>query len=566
MRAVIWYLRQRTVRLLERFGLKERFKAILKPLLDTNQKIEDDAYRFYRRSIPTLPQLPPAHTRILFFTGRAIDLKFPTYEGLIGWALRARGAEPIFLICDGFLSACELGSINHFGSAEALVKADKITVCTTCYKPDMDILTGFGWVPERLSSFVQPEDWRIAREITATLSMQDCFTLVHEGINIGEHIEATAYRVLLSASLKPDDMVNIQVARRLALNAVVQARIMPRVFGALRPECVVAHHGIYLTAGIACDYARQRGIRVVNWTIPYRRNTVLFSHGDTYHRTMGIEPVDQWENHPLSHEDRDRLADYLGSHYKSGWDLVSYNRDTYDDPLRLAAELNLDMNRPIVGLYTNLAWDARIHYKGNTFANHSEWLLETINALLEQTHVQLVIRVHPAEVKSGLGPVRERADMLIKERFPALPSHIHVIPPESPQSSYALMRLTALNVVFGTKMGLEMAANGLKVVVAGEAWYRAKGFTYDSTSREQYFAWLRDPLQLPSLTPEQIERATRYTYHFYFRRNISFPSLVYVPGVYQARSVNDLLPGTCPNIDVICDGIIKGTPFVAETA
>jgi hypothetical protein len=277
------------------------------------------------------------------------------------------------------------------------------------------------------------------------------------------------------------------------------------------------------------------------------------------------EPVSYWEDYAMSESDRALLADYLGSHWKGGWDLTSYNRDTDDSPQRLAHELNLDPDKPIIGMYTNLAWDARIHYAGNTFATHSDWLIKTVGYFIDKPHVQIVIRVHPAEVKHGAGPVRQRADDLIHAHYPDLPDHIKIIPPESKLSSYGLMQLTAANVVFGTKLGIEMAALGLKVIVAGEAPYRAKGFTYDPPSVEGYFAWLNASGDLPPLTPAQTERAKRYAYHFYFRRNISFPSLVYHPRAYLARSIDDLLPGRYANLDTICEGILSGTPFVAAT-
>jgi hypothetical protein len=550
--------------------LKQISKKVLSSIGITHHplslSVENLASQFYKNSQRSIQLIPKKKSkRVLFLTGRIVSNTFPATEGLLAWALSLREAEAVFLICDAYLTACELATVNDYSSVQVFAETEQATRCADCFQPSKSLLEAYGWNLLLFSQFVKADDWIIAREIAANIIIKDAFSLIHNNIPVGEQIEATAYRTLLSAALDENNPVAIRVVRRLVMNAVVLAQAIPRAFADIKPDCVVAHHGVYMTSGIACEYARQQGIAVVNWTIPYRRNTVLFSHGDTYHRTMLAEPLSDWENYELSTADHNRLADYLGGHWKNGWDTISYNNDTDDNPQRIIKELKLDTKRVIVGLYTNLAWDARIHYSGNTFANHNDWLLETIGNFIDKPQVQLVIRVHPAEVKSGLGPVQQRADELIYERYPKLPEHIHIIPPESPLSSYALMRLAIINVVFGTKLGLEMAALGLPVAVAGEAWFRGKGFTYDPQNVKEYYDWLENPSKLKALTEEQILRAQKYAYHFYFRRNISFPSIVYQANSYTVSSIDELRPGKYQNLDVICNGILAGTPFIAET-
>jgi len=76
-----------------------------------------------------------------------------------------------------------------------------------------------------------------------------------------------------------------------------------------------------------------------------------------------------------------------------------------------------------------------------------------------------------------------------------------------------------------------------------------------------------DRLPFPSkMSDAQVARSRKYAYHFFFRRMIPLRSLkpldhwpLYHVGVSQ---LEDLKPGVDPGLDLICDGILSGTPFV----
>ncbi len=556
-------------KLAEKLHLKPFARRVLNRLgieIRTGNSLTENAAAVFRSSTHLVSVLPSGSgKRVLFLTGRNTAREFPMIDGLVGWGLRLRGARPSYLICDQALTACELSTINHYDRDIARFNDAQLpATCRSCYNRSRELLSALGWQPRRLSEFFTPADWHEARAIVSPLSVAQAFALEYDHLNLGEHIQSTAYRTLLSGTLDMDDPQVLRSVRRIALNAVVLAKAAPRIFETMQPDCIVAHHGIYLSSGVLCEYAKQRRTQVVNWTTSYRRDSVIFSHGDTYHRTIANDPVDTWQTSELTQSNRKTLENYLGTHWKSSWDTISYNRDTNDDPDVLAQSLSLDRSRPIVGLYTNIAWDAQIFYKSTLFATHTEWLLKTIEVSLDQPNVQLVVRIHPAEVKHGLGPVRQRADDTIRARFGSLPAHIKIIPPESDLSSYALMRLTAANVVYGTKLGIEMAAMGLIVIVAGDAWYRGKGFTYDPVDQHNYFHWLREPHQLKPMQPLQLSLAERYAYHFYFQRVMGFPTVARRGENSYITSLEQLKPGLHHNLDVVCEGILNLTPFVGD--
>jgi hypothetical protein len=195
-----------------------------------------------------------------------------------------------------------------------------------------------------------------------------------------------------------------------------------------------------------------------------------------------------------------------------------------------------------------------------------EWLVQTCEYFAARPDVQLLVRVHPAEI-SGFPPSRQPILQELRRRLPTLAPNIIVVPPESDISTYGLMSLCNAAIIYGTKMGVELSSVGLPVIVAGEAWIRNKGITHDASSPEEYFRILS---QLPfpgRLEPGQLARARRYAYHFFFNRMIPLPFIEPKAGfpVYRLKldRLQQLLPGDT-GLDTICDGILGRRPFVLQ--
>ena len=216
-------------------------------------------------------------------------------------------------------------------------------------------------------------------------------------------------------------------------------------------------------------------------------------------------------------------------------------------------------------MLTNVMWDAQLHYKANAFPNMLDWAIRTIRYFAARQDLQLIIRIHPAEIR-GTIPSRQPLLAEIHKVFPKLPENVFIIPPESQVSTYAAMQECNAVIIYGTKTGVELTSMGIPVIVAGEAWIRNKGITMDAQSPEEYFKLLdRLPLE-EKLSDNLLERARKYAYHFFFRRMIPIscmtPTNASPPFQIKANSIDDFMPGCDPGLDIICNGITKGTEFI----
>jgi hypothetical protein len=210
-------------------------------------------------------------------------------------------------------------------------------------------------------------------------------------------------------------------------------------------------------------------------------------------------------------------------------------------------------------------WDAQLHFRANAFSSMLQWVHETIGYFRDRPGLQLVIRVHPAE-RRGTLPSRQPLVDEIRKRWPSLPSNVHVIPPESQVSTYAVLQRCNAALIYGTKMGVELTSVGIPVIVGGEAWIRNKGVTMDASTVAEYRSLL-DSLPLSSrLDDKTTQRAKKYAYHFFFRRMIPIGLMAPADGWPPYRPDVDSLPqlagGADRGLDVICRGILEGSPFI----
>src|SRR5262249_10151270 len=160
----------------------------------------------------------------------------------------------------------------------------------------------------------------------------------------------------------------------------------------------------------------------------------IFSHGDTYHHTLLDEPPATWENMTWTPALEAELLRYLKSRGKGTEDWIWFQRNPREDVQTIARKAGLDLSRPIVGLLTSGIWDAQLHYPANAFPSMMEWLLGTVSYFSRRGDLQLVIRVHPAEVRGTL-PSRQKVVAELRKAFPILPRNVLVVPPESDSST-----------------------------------------------------------------------------------------------------------------------------------
>ena len=530
-----------------------RKQPLWEPLLQKNHELWSSALHAAQRG-----------EKILIATSVGSHLAGTTVESTLAIALTLRRADVQVLLCDASLPACLACWSDIYPDHKQFSKEGPAGDCKDCFEPAYKMFKSLGLNVHRYSDFISPADIKKAKEISYSLPFQEIGSYTLNGLAVGEHAIAGTFRFFACGTLDGEPYGE-QILRRYLNASLLTAFATTNLLRMHSFSTAVLHHGIYVPQGIIGEVCRQKGVHVITWNPAYRKKCFIFSHHDTYHHTMITEPVEKWVNISWNHQLESELMNYLKSRWQGTQDWIWFHYKPEFELQDIVDRTGIDFSKPCIGLLTSVMWDAVLHYPSNAFPNMLDWVLRTIDYFMRRPDLQLIIRVHPAEIRGTL-PSRQKIAEEIAKFYPELPKNIIVIPPESNISTYAVMSQCDSVIIYNTKMGVELTAMGIPVIVAGEAWIRNKGFAIDADNPDAYLKFLE---QLPfreQMNKESVLKAKKYAYHFFFCRMIPLdfmePSKGDPPFRNNVKSINIMTPGKSRGLDTICDGILKGTDFI----
>jgi hypothetical protein len=200
-----------------------------------------------------------------------------------------------------------------------------------------------------------------------------------------------------------------------------------------------------------------------------------------------------------------------------------YQRSPSKGVETVKAQLGLTLNKPVVLLCSNVAWDSKVLGRQIFTDGISDWIRRTVRYFAQRNDCTLVVRIHPDEIRWGTAQPIEQS---VKEAVPSLPDHIKLVAPGSDINTYDLIDIAHMGLVYTSTSGLDMVLAGVPVICSGRVHYRGKGFTIDPQNLEGYFEAIDVVLgtaKEQNLTTHQVELARLYTYLFHFELPKPFP-------------------------------------------
>ena len=307
------------------------------------------------------------------------------------------------------------------------------------------------------------------------------------------------------------------------------ARAFDAWLRAHKPDVVIVPNGTIHELAVLYRICKSLGIRTVTFEFGDQKERIWLAQDKEIMRQDTDALWQALGNTPLSETHRQTLVDLYAAR-KNARIWRNFARKWQETPtegaLKLRKSLALD-ERPVLILATNVLGDSLTLGRQSITATMAEWIVKTVQLLVERNDLQLIIRVHPGEMLTRGTSMVE----VINRAFPRLPENIHLIKPDEKINTYDLIEITDLGLVYTTTVGLEMAMAGVPVIVSGQTHYRERGFTHDPGSWDEYVNLMDQMLQTPGdyrMSEVQVELAWRYAYLFFFEFPFIFPwHLVY---------------------------------------
>jgi hypothetical protein len=334
-----------------------------------------------------------------------------------------------------------------------------------------------------------------------------------------------------------------------------------------QPQAMLLYNGRMSSTRIALELGLRRNIRVITHERGNLDDSLALIENAN---CKALQPIKQiwrdWGTVPLVPQELETIRAYMNQR-QFGKNLGGLVFSPPPQNLeKMRQDLGLPQQGPVWVLFTSSEDEviSAEEWRG-PFAKQIDWIKQTVAFVAQYPRLNLVIRAHPntagkRAVGDNLGQLQELTDLRKN-----LPANVHMVMPDASISSYSLMDLATLGLIYSSTVALEMACKGKTVVIGGGNLISDLPFAQTLQDVAEYDQLLTNQIDLPvGMFSQKIQRlAYRHAYALFFRWTIPFP-LVQDGGPLGVQmayhSLADLLPGRDSSLDRISRIILEGEP------
>jgi hypothetical protein len=392
-----------------------------------------------RRIAATADAPEPGAERILFMSWRGWSTHL-AIETVLAHGVLRRGGAPVFAFCGGRLPICEVMTVD----------AAPPMPCHSCREYTSGAIRAAGFDSVALHDVLDvASSVRIARKrVAGLISVRDCEAYVDQGLPLGRLVRISVAWFLSRGTL-PDTPQVLDTYRSFLISGTVVARGLRAILERTRPGRVFMLNGTFFAEQILMALTGERGIPFGTYEKGFIHDSIVMTTGaPAAHLKV---PAGTWESvrdTPLTEDESEAIDAYLGQRREGVGVPNNFWSVRVDDVERVHRELLLDAGRRLVIMFCNILWDSAVLEREIAFPWMGEWVLQGIEWSRRHPDIDLVIRIHPAEVHLHNHPTRERMADYIADHVPDLPANVRVVEAEDPTSSYVFMDEAVLGLVY----------------------------------------------------------------------------------------------------------------------
>jgi hypothetical protein len=458
-------------------------------------------------------------------------------------AFKTRGYRPIVPVCHDMLPMCLVKSGPN--------RPDSVRACAICNHETNAWMDAFGLEKVSMDDLL-PDGYQPPTEF------DDLKSATHRGVDISKYAHSTVRKFLRKHRIDHSDEWERELLRRFTLAGAKLVDVTNGAIDTYDIKAAVAHHSNYNTGGVLLAAAGTRDVPSVSVGPHLNHRTGILGFGNVKNRNSrppfaNRKEVRERLKRPLTDSQHERIDDYMKGR-RSG-QAIPDNKHWAGGS---HSSLSLPDDATTLGLFSNIVWDDSQQGSHIVFNNTFSWVLSTIEAVDDNEDLHLVIKPHPAGASR---PTKDEVEAWVSENVDPLPDNVTLLEPGTDVDPYELMRDIDAGIVYNSTLGLEMAYEGIPVIVAGEAHYRGHGFAIEPETTTEYVNVLQN-IDEYELTDRQQRLARRYAHFFFFEKMIEVP-------LYKDEGAEELKPITHEDLrdsaafDFIIDQILADKRTIA---
>lgn len=394
--------------------------------------------------------------------------------------LVCRGHRVSVVLCDGSLTACLACSIWNQPSDkqtdEEYISPQALSLCGGCYGPALAT-----WRSTGAEIYVISDGKSSELEVTNSFSEK---TLIIDGVDYAEDVVAGCLRFLCKGTV---ESISPRLWESYSNATISIVNFYKNFIDQNKITLGFSVHGIYVPHGVINKIFKKNGIDFYNYNTSYRENRFYFTRNETYHKVLPSETHDELKLQDVSDYEIEAITQYLESRETGGQDWQQFNNEPNNKVKEYLQNRGFQEHGQIAVLFSNVVWDARLHFFDNTYDDMSEWVTETVEVFRKMPNRRLIIRVHPGEIISHSKSRERLRELPILQN---LPNNIILIDAEEKISSYELARHSDLNLVYASKIAMELGRMNAPVITCGDAWVKNKTASITPKSKKEYLNYL----------------------------------------------------------------------------
>lgn len=472
-------------------------------------------------------------------------------------ALNLRGYQTKMIICDGTTKACIQRSFQD--------QSDWSDACSQCVLKMTQEADVYGISCQLASQYISRKDLEKYTRISQKLDTNKIISFRRDDVPYGSIAwdSFTRYKkghLITPKLLSPSDKIML---RSYLLATLVNFHIAQSAIKQESAVAVLTSHGVYSDYAPVMYAARKLKIPGTSWISGFIPK--YFYYSSPKDLTLGDlrKPSGRdWlrvKRSRLTSDQEAKLDSYYSDRYHKqksldvSFDMVSESLEKY---LQSVGQARYSCT---VCIFAHINWDVSLDNEPKIFATSNEWIIETIKIAITMPNILWLIKLHPGEKSEGY---EYSTEQLIHDYFPTLPPNISLIRDSDHINPLYLYKSIDVGITLYGTVGIELATFGKPSINASSTHYAGKGFTYDATTKKNYYSILKNITKLSPLTKSQIVLAKKYAYHYFVSKQITLNILddnASHWGLLNPKNLFRLIPGNVPAIDNIYQSIIRGS-------